>query len=297
MQLRSVSTFIKIVELNNFTRTAEALGYSQAAVTAQIKQLEDELGAPLFDRIGKSIRLTSAGMDFLPKAMALLDAEEAALASVRDRQEPEGDLRLVVTSSIAANIMPDIMAGFIEQYPKVRLIIEVTDILKDAADSLRSGAADLMFFVETRSEEDDFVKVYEHPEALLLVTSTENEISHIKRPSYKRIFEEPFIEFDRKSNISRYFREALEREGVELRSAMEIESTSAIVNLLLTGYGISFLNGFEARPYIESGELKEIDFTLPEYLDFEHYSQLFSLKGRWIDPKMRAFIDYIKENR
>ena len=56
MEIRNIATFVKIVEYNNFTKAAESLGYSQAAVTAQIKSLEKELGIPLFDRIGRVIR-------------------------------------------------------------------------------------------------------------------------------------------------------------------------------------------------------------------------------------------------
>lgn len=66
MEIRNIITFVRIVEYNNFTKAAESLGYSQAAVTAQIKSLEKELGVPLFDRIGRSIALTEKGKTFLP---------------------------------------------------------------------------------------------------------------------------------------------------------------------------------------------------------------------------------------
>ena len=82
MENKNVATFVKIVEFNNFTKAADSLGYSQAAVTAQIKSLEKELGVPLFDRVGKRIFLTQAGKTFLPYAIDLLKAEEAAKNSV-----------------------------------------------------------------------------------------------------------------------------------------------------------------------------------------------------------------------
>ena len=61
MELRNLKTFLEVADSGNFTKTALALGYSQSAVTAQIKQLELELGVPVFDRLGKSISLTEAG--------------------------------------------------------------------------------------------------------------------------------------------------------------------------------------------------------------------------------------------
>ena len=99
MENRNVATFIKVVEMNNFTRAAESLGYSQAAVTAQIKQLEHELGAPLFDRIGKRINLTRAGETFLPYAFRLLKAEDEAVASIRaGRSQRNADNRNILKS-------------------------------------------------------------------------------------------------------------------------------------------------------------------------------------------------------
>ena len=65
MELRNINTFLHIAELHSFSRTARHLGYSQSAVSSQIAQLEAELGAPLFDRVGKTVRLTDAGQTFL----------------------------------------------------------------------------------------------------------------------------------------------------------------------------------------------------------------------------------------
>ena len=70
MELRNINTFLHIAELHSFSRTARQLGYSQSAVSSQIAQLEAELGAPLFDRVGKTVRLTDAGQTFLGRSAA-----------------------------------------------------------------------------------------------------------------------------------------------------------------------------------------------------------------------------------
>ena len=64
MELRTINTFLHIAELHSFSRAARELGYSQSAVSSQIAQLEAELGTPLFDRVGKTVRLTDAGLTF-----------------------------------------------------------------------------------------------------------------------------------------------------------------------------------------------------------------------------------------
>ena len=80
MELRNINTFLHIAELHSFSRTARQLGYSQSAVSSQIAQLEAELGAPLFDRVGKTVRLTGAGETFLGYARTLLGAGQGRIS-------------------------------------------------------------------------------------------------------------------------------------------------------------------------------------------------------------------------
>ena len=94
MELRNVVTFVRIAELQNFSRAAEQLGYSQSAVTMQMKQLEEELGVLLFERIGKQIRLTQAGTAFLPRALEVLDAVRRAGQVGQGADEITGTFRI-----------------------------------------------------------------------------------------------------------------------------------------------------------------------------------------------------------
>ena len=81
MELRTINTFLHIAELHSFSRAARELGYSQSAVSAQVAQLEAELETPLFDRVGKTVRLTDAGQTFLTYARSLLATAEQAKAA------------------------------------------------------------------------------------------------------------------------------------------------------------------------------------------------------------------------
>ena len=94
MELRNITTFLRVAELQNFTHAAQELGYSQSAVTVQIRQLEIELGVPLFERIGRSVNLTAPGQAFLQQAGEIIKAAERARDAVRTAPEPEGTLRL-----------------------------------------------------------------------------------------------------------------------------------------------------------------------------------------------------------
>ena len=83
MELRTINTFLHIAELHSFSRAARELGYSQSAVSSQIAQLEAELGTPLFDRVGKTVRLTDAGLTFQDYARTLLATAQQAKAALQ----------------------------------------------------------------------------------------------------------------------------------------------------------------------------------------------------------------------
>lgn len=87
MEIRNLVTFIRIAEVRNFSKAAEQLGYSQSAVTMQIKQLEKELHAQLFERIGRQVKLTQAGERLLPHALDILKAVSQAENIVREPGE------------------------------------------------------------------------------------------------------------------------------------------------------------------------------------------------------------------
>ena len=91
MEIRNIRTFLRVAELQSFTKAAEQMGYSQAAVTVQIKQLEEELGTQLFDRIGKHIKLTEHGMQFMDHGMKVMKAAEDASTFVIKRRPPPGN--------------------------------------------------------------------------------------------------------------------------------------------------------------------------------------------------------------
>lgn len=90
MELRTINTFLHIAELHSFSRAARELGYSQSAVSAQVAQLEAELETPLFDRVGKTVRLTDAGQTFLTYARSLLATAEQAKAALQPARQVSG---------------------------------------------------------------------------------------------------------------------------------------------------------------------------------------------------------------
>ena len=112
MELRQLSTFIQVAQLKSFSRAAESLGYSQSAVTVQIRQLEDELDTRLFDRIGKHISLTARGVQFLEHAYDVLQEVNKARLSVSDTGELHGRLHIGTIESLCFSKLPAVLHAY-----------------------------------------------------------------------------------------------------------------------------------------------------------------------------------------
>ncbi len=122
MEVRQLEIFRTLAQELNFTRTAEIVHTVQSNVTAQIKALEEELGVPLFDRLGKRVTLTDAGRSFLPHAEQALAAMQQGQRSVQSGAEPSGPLRVGVPESMLAYRLPQVLRIFHRRFPHVELI-------------------------------------------------------------------------------------------------------------------------------------------------------------------------------
>lgn len=288
MENRNVATFIKVVELNNFTRAAESLGYSQAAVTAQIKQLEHELGSPLFDRIGKRISLTRAGEIFLPYAFNLMKAEDEAIACIREQSDLSGTLTIGTTSSLSMGKLPQIAIDFIKEHPAVNIVIQVSDFTKDLREKLITGEMDLVFSMVEPSNLQNFQRMMEKDVKILFVTYPEHPLAG-KNVSLKKILKEQLIVSDRKVGYTYYLDKFANDSGLLLEPVLEIGSVAAIMNILKSGFGVAYLPEFIVENAIEKGELAIINVDCP---DPELKSNMLCHKSKWIDPVISEFIKY-----
>src|ERR1700694_4501322 len=106
MELHQLRYFCAIVETGSFSRAAQRTNVSQPSLSQQILKLEDELGTRLFDRLGRSVRLTEVGQVFLPRARAVLQELEAALSDVVERKAS-------VSGSICIGVIPTIAPYFL----------------------------------------------------------------------------------------------------------------------------------------------------------------------------------------
>ena len=149
MELRNINTFLHIAELHSFSSAARELGYSQSAVSAQISQLETELGTPLFDRVGKTVRLTDAGQTFQSYARTLLITAQQAKAALLPARAVSGTLRVALADSVCSTFLPDLLQQFHALCPQVELVLR-TATADEMLRLLSANQIDLAYTLDQR---------------------------------------------------------------------------------------------------------------------------------------------------
>jgi LysR family cyn operon transcriptional activator len=125
MELRHIRYFLAIAETLNFTRAAEKVHVTQSTLSHQIRQLEEELGQPLFARIGKRVTLTEAGQSFHEHVVPILRQVDQAVGALKEAPDDlSGELRIAATHSFNVQLIPLCLSRFMQRLPRMKVVVE-----------------------------------------------------------------------------------------------------------------------------------------------------------------------------
>ena len=290
MELRYLRTFKKVATFNSFSRAAENLHLAQSTISAHIKALEDELGVPLFDRLGRQVILTGAGELLFNQSKRLLAIEEETLAEITSYNEPKGSLTMRVPQTISTYFLPCILKKYRTQYPKVHL--EFIGCTFGVERELKSGMIDLAFLMTDSFEHPNLNSECLRKEELLLVTHPQNPILKQDSVGVKEIGGQTLLLA--KTDCS--YRKQLERmmavEKVEPAMIFDFNSIEAIKQSVITGVGITLMPQIAVEDEIKTGKLAII-----EHSSIHLNTSLFMIwhKDKWISPIFKSFLDIARE--
>ncbi|MDG2383271.1 MAG: selenium metabolism-associated LysR family transcriptional regulator [Pirellulaceae bacterium] len=244
MELRLLHTFRAAAERESFTRAAQQLQLTQAAVSQHIAALEKELGVALFHREGRGVQLSEAGKRLYPYAEQILALTQQARAEVNE-QQPQlfGELQIASSTVPAEWLIPDLLAEFRARWPQVRESVVVSDS-QVATNAVEAGDADLGFVGELPSS----AKLEATPiieDELTLFVSSRHPLASKGTTTIKQLCSEPLITREAGSGTRRCVEQALIDHDVspgELTIAMEFNSNDAIRAAVKRGVGVAFLS-------------------------------------------------------
>ncbi len=291
MEIRNLTTFVRIAEVQNFSKTAEQLGYSQSAVTMQIKQLEAELHTQLFERIGKQVKLTQAGERLLPYALEILNSVRKAETIVQEPEKISGKLRIGTCESYVISILPPVIMEFSNLCPHVEISTH-TALVPDLFHMLRQNDIDILYFLDEKIYFPEWVKVSEQPEKIFFVASSDSPLAERKKITIDRLLQEPLYLTERGISYRYAMEQLLAAKGYELHPFWEVGNTDVITRFLLENKGISFLPEYVVHDYIKNRQLVVLDTECDEIV---MWSQLVYHRNKCVTPQMNLFLELMSK--
>ena len=288
LEFRQLYTFIQVAQQQSFSRAAENLGYSQSAVTVQIRALEEELHTKLFVRMGKHIALTDQGRRFLSGAYNTIFEANQAKLSVQDRDQLQGTLHIGALDSLCASSLPHILRHFRSEHPQVAIRI-TTGSPEELVRKLNHGNLDLIYILDEPRCSSSWHQEMEVREDIVFVASNDvaEELSGRKKLKVADLMDLPFFLPEREANYHKALGHYIASQDQELSPMLEITNVSFIIKLLETSRGISFLPWYAVEESVRAGTLS----ILPvEDLHIRMYRQIFYHKATGKTREMDEFI-------
>ena len=291
MDLKNLITFIHVAELGSFTKAAEQLGYSQPSISFQIKQLEEEFGCLLFERINHTITLTEKGHELVYCAHQIRALTDSFKESVAENDECSGHIHIVTPDSVCEEMINSHYIDFHNRYPDISIRFSTGDSAV-MLDMLDHNEADVIITLDNHLYNKDYIIAKEQQLSMHFVTARNSKFANRKNLSIKDIINEPFILTEHGQGYRRVFDRELAKKSLEITPFLEIGRTDMITSMLTQSNMISYLPDFVTQPLIDSGELCYLDVR---DLNIDIWKQLIYHKNKWMSKSLKAFIEYVKE--
>jgi DNA-binding transcriptional LysR family regulator len=247
-------TFIEVAKLGSFSRAGQKVFRTQSAVSAQIRQLEQEYGEKILDRRAKSVRLTPGGEVLFEYAQRLLTLRDESLRAVADQGiSPRGILAIGANEATCLYVLPEMFAEYIREYPEVQISV-YRNFSRKILERVEDGAVDLG--IVSLPVKSHSIKVHSiFRDQLMVMVSSRNPLAKQKSVSVEEVAKQPLI-FPKTG----YTRQALDKlfrpYRAELQIKMELPSVGMIKRFVVAGVGVSLISASFANDEVRSGEAK-----------------------------------------
>lgn len=288
MDIKNLTTFIYVAELNSFTKAAEKLGFSQSTVSFQIRQLERELNSQLFERVNHTIALTEKGREVLDYAHKVNKLTLELQENMQETGTIRGHVRLAMADSLCSSIFSKNYASFKKNYPEIALKI-ITAGTGEMLTLVDHNEADLVLTLDSHIYNTEYVIVKEERVGVHFAAGAGYPLPLGAKLSVRDLCIHPFILTEKGMSYRRLLDERLAEMSLEIHPILEIGSTDLICALLEQNLGISLLPDYVTAKKVAEGKL----VLLPvEDLEIEVWKQLLYHRNKWVSPQMESVMEH-----
>ena len=287
MDTKNLTTFIYVAELRSFTKAADRLGFSQSTVSFQIKQMENELGCQLFERINHTVQLTEKGREVLEYAHQINRMTRELKDSMKE-ETASGYIRLAMADSLCTSLLSRDFLHFRELYPNIALKI-IAAGTEEMFRLMNHNEADAILTLDNHIYNTEYRILQEEKVRTFFVAGADTEIASASSLSIEELLLQPFILTEKGMSYRRLLEQKLAELSLEIQPVLEIGSTELICSLVEQGAGISFLPEYVIKDRVKAGTL----VCLPvSGLEIHVWKQLLYHRNKWVSPQMEKVLQY-----
>ena len=256
MDFDQLHTFLEIVRLKSFSKAAQTCFRTQPAISAQIRQMEQELGTQLFERFGSRISLTIAGKTFAEYARQLLDLKREGFDAVRELDRiPKGEVVIAANEATCVNVLPRVFATYRERFEEVQVQV-MRSYSSKTIQSVMDNSVDFGI-TQLPVQEKRLEVIPIHSDEIRLLVPPAHPFAKKTSVSAEQIAEHPLL-LPKGGRTRSRINEYLDAVEDDLRISMELESSEMLKQFIIAGLGIGFMAVTNARKEIRQGALRAV---------------------------------------
>src|SRR5262245_30857982 len=259
MDFDQLHTFLEIVRLKSFSKAAQTCYRTQPAISAQVRQLEQELRAELFERFGSRISLTTAGRIFAEYAEQMLELRRRVQDTIAELESnPRGELVIAANEATCIYVLPKVFSQYRQLFPAVQLQVN-RSYGSRVVEAVMDNSADFGL-TQLPVEEKRIQVVNVHRDEIRLIVRVDHPLAEKKSVSPHDIVGD-YLVLPKHGRTRTRLNAWLEPVEDEMRISMELDSTEMMKRFVIAGLGVTFLAVSNCREEIAAGKLRDIPLS------------------------------------
>ncbi|KIO53939.1 LysR substrate-binding domain-containing protein [Flavobacterium hibernum] len=289
MEIYQLQYFIKTAEVLHFTKAAELCFVTQSGLSQQIKKLEEELGMPLFIRIGKKVQLTEAGSVFLIHAKQVIENVQNGKQAIDDLNEMiGGELRIGVTYIFGLLVLP-IVNLFAKRYPNLKIVVEYGST-EPLEQKLLNNELDLVLVISSKEIKETIQKIPLFTSNLVVAVAKTHPLAVLDKISFKKMEEFPLILPVRGFSSREFLDELFLKNNMKPKVSIELNAVHALLQLVEESDWVTIVTEKALKGW---DNLKAIAITgVPTQRD----SFILTIEGAYQKKAVKLFIEEFRKS-
>lgn len=289
LDIKQLQTFIVVAQLLNFRAAAEELNYSQSTISDHIRNLEQELGVKLFERLGRKVFLTEQGKELISPSKRMIQNAEEIHHLFSKNEKVHGLLKIGAAETLCMFWLPILLKEYSELYPDVNIILKMADCI-EFNDMLEQNIIDVAFSLRDESDKAHISQIHLFTDSSIFVAAPDHPLATLEKITICELSNQSFILTETESSYSMELKKMLQMLNIKTDTIMEFGSLEAIKQCVKQGLGITLLPRIVVDKELQNGELVMLSL---EINPIPIHAKMIYHRDKWMSAPLAALKDIV----